>query len=331
MRAEPSIAVAVVSWNTRDLLAACLDSLAADASAGLVDVWVLDNGSSDGSAEMVRERFPWVRLLARADNIGFGPAVNEIAGHVDAEWLAAANADVALAPGALTTMVARARALLRVGAIAPQLITSGGAVQHSVHRFPSATLALLFNLGIHRLIPGLGDRLCLEGYWDPAKPRLIDWAHGAFLLVRRSAFDEVGGFNPEQWMYAEDIDLQWRLNRAGWSTFYEPSARVTHAVSAATAKAFGRERTARHIAASYVWLLRRRGRLTAWTCAGLNTLGAGLRWAAVARPAKLARAGDAAKRRRYAEFARLHLCGLRGAAALRREIERPRTLRGPPP
>jgi len=329
--AAPSVAVAVVSWNTREVLASCLESLAADASAGLAEVWVLDNGSRDGSAEMARERFPWVRLLAREDNIGFGPAVNEIAARTDAEWLAAANADVALAPGALATMLARGRALPRAGAIAPQLITPGGAVQHSVHAFPSPRLALLFNLGFPRLIPGLGDRLCLEGYWDPSRVRRVDWAHGAFLLLRRTAFDDVGGFDPAQWMYAEDIDLQWRLSRAGWSTAYEPGARVPHAVSAATAKAFGGERTGRHIAASYDWLLRRRGRRSARTCAVLNTLGAVLRWVGVARPVKLAKPDDAAARRRYAMFARLHARGLRGAASLRRDIERPRTLRAPTP
>ncbi len=330
MRAAPSVAVAVVSWNTRDLLASCLESLAADQASGLAEVWVLDNGSSDGSVGMVREHFPWVRLLAREDNIGFGPAVNEIADHADAEWLAAANADVALAPGSLMKMVAFGRSNRRAGAIAPQLITPGGAVQHSVHRFPSPGLALVFNLGLHRVIPGLGDRLCLEGHWDPARRRRVEWAHGAFLLLRRTAFDEVGGFDPDQWMYAEDIDLQWRLSRAGWTTAYEPAARAAHAVSAATLKAFGPERTARHIAATYVWLARRRGRLTAWTCAVLNTLGAGLRWAAVARPTKLSKAGAAAKRRRFAEFARLHARGLRGPASLRREIERPRSLRGAP-
>ncbi len=329
-RAAPSVAVAVVSWNTRELLASCLESLAEDAAAGLADVWVLDNGSSDGSAAMVRERFAWVHLLERAGNVGFGPAVNEIAAHAGGEWLAAANADIELAPGALATMVERGRALPRVGAIAPQLITPGGAVQHSVHAFPSPKLALLFNLGVPRLVPGLGDRLCLEGHWDPARQRRVDWAHGAFLLLRRSAFDEVGGFDPAQWMYAEDIDLQWRLSRAGWSTSYEPAARVAHAVSAATTSAFGSDRTARHTTAAYVWLLRRRGHLAARSCAALNALGAALRWAALARPAKLSRPGGAARRRRFAAFARLHARGLRGAAALRREIERPRAL-GPPP
>ena len=328
-RAAPSVAVAVVSWNTRELLANCLESLAEDAAAGLADVWVLDNGSSDGSAAMVRERFAWVHLLERADNVGFGPAVNEIARRADAEWLAAANADVALAPGALTRMVDLGRSHPRVGAVAPQLITPDGAVQHSVHSFPSPALALLFNLGFHRVVPGLGDRLCLEGHWDPARRRRVPWAHGAFLLLRRSAFDEVGGFDPAQWMYAEDIDLQWRLSGGGWITVYEPAARAAHAVSAATLKAFGPERTARHTAASYAWLLRRRGWLAAGTSAALNALGAALRWAAAARPARLSTPGQTAKRHRYATYARIHARGLLGAGSLRRAIERPPALGEP--
>ena len=81
---------------------------------------------------------------------------------------------------------------------------------------------------MNRLSPGLGDRLCLEGAWNPDRARAVPWAIAAFLLVRREAFDAVGGFDDAMWLHAEDLDLAWRLKQARWGTWYEPSARVRH-------------------------------------------------------------------------------------------------------
>src|ERR671925_1995732 len=100
----PMVTVAVVSWNTRDLLDRCLRSLEPEVARGMAEVWVVDNASMDGSAEMVRDRFDWVRLVASEENLGFGRAVNVVARRTATEWLAPANADVALRPGALEAL-----------------------------------------------------------------------------------------------------------------------------------------------------------------------------------------------------------------------------------
>src|ERR1044071_9247977 len=97
----PQVTIAIVSWNTRDLLERCLNSLAADAERGLADVWVVDNASEDGSADLVAERFGWVKLIASKENLGFGRAINLVAEQTRSEWVATANADIALRPGAL--------------------------------------------------------------------------------------------------------------------------------------------------------------------------------------------------------------------------------------
>src|SRR5260370_28285134 len=91
---DAAITVAVVSWNTRDLLASCLEALHEDARSGLADVWVVDNASDDGSAAMVRERFGWARLIESASNLGFGAAVNRVASRTSTPLLVAAHADV---------------------------------------------------------------------------------------------------------------------------------------------------------------------------------------------------------------------------------------------
>jgi N-acetylglucosaminyl-diphospho-decaprenol L-rhamnosyltransferase len=126
-----TVAVAVVSWNTRELLRGSLESLRPDADAGLAEVWVVDNASSDGSAEMVRSDFGWTRLLPLDENVGFGAAVNRVATQTGAAWIAPANADVAVEPGALRALVEAGERDAAAGAVAPRLILPDGATQHS--------------------------------------------------------------------------------------------------------------------------------------------------------------------------------------------------------
>lgn len=296
---HPPVTVAVVSWNTRELLLRCLRSLREEARAGRAEVWVVDNGSGDGSPAAARAEAPWAKVVEPGENLGFGPAVNLVASRTRSPWLLAANADVALEPGALETML-QAGADPRVGAVAPRLLLRGGETQHSVYPLPTVTFTLLFNLGVYRLSRRTADRLCLEGWWDPARPRAVPWAIAACLLLRRSAYDAVGGFEDRQWLYAEDLDLGWRLHDHGWITRYEPSARVRHESGAATAVAFGDARTERFMAATYDVLLRRRGRARTIITAALNIAGAGSRMAWMAplasRSPRWAGAHDANRR-----------------------------------
>lgn len=291
--------MAVVSWNTRQLLLRCLQSLREEALAGRAEVWVVDNCSGDGSAAAARAEAPWANVVESRENLGFGPAVNLVARRTDSDWLLAANADVALDHGALETMV-RAGADPRVGAVAPRLLLRNGETQHSVYPLPTVPFTLLFNLGTYRVSRRLANRLCLEGWWDPEQPRAVPWAIGACLLLRRSAFDAVGGFEDRQWLYAEDLDLGWRLHDHGWITRYEPAARVRHEAGAATAAAFGDGRTDRSMAATYDVLLRRRGRTRTIVTAALNIAGAGSRMAWMAplasRSPRWAGAWDANRR-----------------------------------
>jgi GT2 family glycosyltransferase len=270
------VTVAVVSWNTRDLLVRCLRSLEPEVEAGRASVWVVDNGSSDGSVEAARRTAPWAQILEPGRNLGYGPAVNLVASQTDSEWIAAANADVALEPGALEALLT-AGADERVGAVAPRLLLPDGTTQQSVHHFPTLPFTLAFNLGLRRLNRRLGDRFYLEDRWDPERPRTVDWALGAFLLLRRRAFHGVGGFSEDQWMYAEDLDLAWRLRDAGWVTAYVPEGRVLHDAGAATSPAFGDDKTARYMAATYRVLARRKGSAQAWATALINYASVGLR------------------------------------------------------
>lgn len=275
---NPPVTVAVVSYNTRMLLERCLRALAGDVNSGLAEVVVVDNQSDDGSAAAARAAAPWATVIEPGANLGFGAAVNLAAAQAHGEWLAVANADVAPDPGALAVLL-EAGQDGRVGAVAPRLVLPDGSTQYSVGPLPTVPLALLFNSGLYRMSASLADRLCLEGHWDPDRPRAVPWAIAAFLLVRRSAFDRVGGFDARQWMYAEDLDLGWRLHDAGWEVRYEPRARVAHVSGAATRQVFGPEPVQHFTRATYAVLLRRRGRVRTWITAALNTAGAAARLA----------------------------------------------------
>ncbi len=274
----PPVTVAVVSWNTRDLLVRCLLSLEPEVMSGRASVWVVDNGSTDGSAQAARETAPWATVVAGDENLGFGAAVDLVTARTTSPWIAPANADISLRPGALEALLRGGRDP-RTAVVAPLLVLPDGRMQHSVHPFPTLPFTIVFNLGLHRLSRRLGQRLFLQGHFDLRSPAKVDWAIGAFLLVRRSAFDEVGGFDAEQWMYAEDLDLGWRLARAGYLTRYVPGAVVDHHESAAADAAFGHDKVARFMTATYRVIARRRGARKARAIGVVNCLGAAARMA----------------------------------------------------
>jgi GT2 family glycosyltransferase len=312
------VTVAVVSWNTRTLLARCLDSVRADAEAGLADVWVVDNASSDGSPELVRDGYPWVKLIASQVNLGFGAAVNEVAARTDSQWVAPANADTRLTEAALPRLLAEGDAHPEAGVIAPRLILPDGSTQHSVYPFPTIPFTLAYVSGAVARSRRLSRHWCIDDGFDPEVAREVDWAVGAFLLVRRSAWRAVGGFDPGQWMYAEDLDLGWRLSRAGWKARYVPEAHVHHAESSATTQAWGAARYARWHASTYAWMARRRG----WPLTRLSaaiTVGGYLARAAAATPgARRGRREAEIARQGALESARAHAVGLRPRERLRR-------------
>jgi len=300
----PAVAVAVVSWNTRELLRANLVALRPEWEAGRAEVWVVDNGSSDGSPELVAGEFPWVRLLLPGENLGFGRAVNRVAAETQSPWLAPANADVQLRPGALAALLEAGRRDPGAGLLGPRLRLLDGTVQPSVQPYPTVVNALLLHSRAHRASARIGRRLALPTHWNAGVGARVAWVTGAFVLVRRSAWDAVAGFDERQWMYAEDIDLCWRLARAGWGVRYVPEAEALHAHGAAAAQAFGADVDRRWVLATYEWVGRRQGARAARALALLNLLEARARSKAFgllarraparfAAPAELARAQEA--------------------------------------
>ena len=315
---ETRVVAVVVSWNTRDLLQRTLDSLAPEVERGRVEVCVVDNASEDGSAELVRERFPWARLIASEENLGFGRAVNLGVAGTTAEWIAVANADIAIQPGAIDALLEAGERDPGAGAVAPRLVLPDGRTQHSVFAFPTVPHVLVWATGAYRAWRALADRMAMEGLWDTERARRVPWAVAAFLLVRRTAWDQVGGFDERQWMYAEDLDLGWRLRDADWATRYEPRARVDHESAAATSQMFGADVAPHWQRSTYGCLVRRRGLLRTWGFALVSFAGAAARSARHAALATVSPDPHARARDEWASWARVHLGALRGRRALER-------------
>jgi GT2 family glycosyltransferase len=230
----PDVAVVIVSWNTRDLLAECLRVLAAQvavagagpAAAGpgrpAAEVWVVDNASADGSAALVRERFPWVRLLANAENRGFARACNQAARQAGGRHVLFLNPDAEVGPGAVALLVAALDADPGAGAAGPRLVGPDGTARPSWEPFPTLSRELRRLLRPGRA-PAAGD-----GGAADAAPRPVDVAAGACLLVRASALAAAGWLDEAYFMYTEEVDLCRRLRDAGWRVLGVPGARVLH-------------------------------------------------------------------------------------------------------
>jgi GT2 family glycosyltransferase len=277
--AGATVVVAVVSWNTSALLDRCLRSLKPSADAGTAEVWVVDNGSTDGSVEMVRDRHGWVRLVESGENLGYGRAVNLVAERTSSPWFALSNADVELRPGALESLLESGRADPGAGVVAPRLVLPDGSDQHTAWAFPTIPATIVQNVGSRLAGRVLADRLALHDGWDSTRARRVPWAVGAFLLVRREAWEAVGGFDAGQWMSAEDLDLGWRMREAGWATRHEPRAVMKHDESAATRQVWGSDLAIHWQRCAYAWMLRRRGRARTVTVGLLNLAGSAARYA----------------------------------------------------
>ena len=222
------VSAVVVSYNSAADLPDCLRSLR---SEGVADVVIVDNASADGSVEVVRRLDPDATIVETGANLGFGTAANRGVAVATGGHVLILNPDTVVEPG---TVKALSEALDRdpgLAAVGPRLENLDGSLYPSVRRFPQLMVA--FGHAFLGLVwpanPATRRYRMLD--WDHDRPAAsVDWVSGACVLVRRTAFDMVGGFDEAYFMYVEDVDLCWRLGQAGWRIGYEPAGRVVHAL-----------------------------------------------------------------------------------------------------
>jgi N-acetylglucosaminyl-diphospho-decaprenol L-rhamnosyltransferase len=220
------IAVAVVSFNTRDHLIKCLASVAAE---GPQEVVVVDNGSADGSAEAARSTYPGVVVVANASNRGYGSAANQAIEAVESPYVLLLNADTRLRHGALAALTAYLDSRPRAAIVGPRLIDERGRPQPSCFAFPDP-LQTFFQTTVAgslvRRLPRVRDSYRLPSSPPEAGP--VPWVMGAALALRRQSMAAVGGFDERFFMYSEEVDLCYRFAKAGWEVHFTPAAVVVH-------------------------------------------------------------------------------------------------------
>jgi len=283
----PELSVCVVNWNTRELLDACLSSLAETAAGIVLEVIVVDNASWDGSAGMVRERHPNVILLENDDNVGYAAANNQALTTARASFKLLLNADIVIHPGALQELLQFAREHPRVGAVAPRLVYPDGTLQRSCRSFPTPDVVIYEALGLSRLFP------CSRRFgkyrmtwWDYGEARPVDQPMASALLLRQEALDEVGLFDGQFPIFFNDVDLCSRLWETGWEVWYDPQATMTHHEGASTSQVRREMIAESHRSFLRYYRKHYRGRvnlLAYWTAVTILTIG---RWIRGGRPAR---------------------------------------------
>ncbi len=298
------VSAVVVSYNTRVLTLGCVDAICADSSVG--SVCVVDNGSTDGSQEALIRRScqqhetpdgPSLMVECLTENRGFGGANNIGAGCTKGEFILLVNSDAFILNDAIKTMREYLLAHPKVGVVGPRLLNTDGSFQESRFPFPSPARAWFENLGFGRLKKML-----------PLRPSFysgrVDWLSGACVMIRRSVWDAVRGFDEEFFLYSEETDLQLRIQRKGWAIHWVPEALVTHVGggSGGVQKEAVREFFFQGVDR---YFLKHHGKLGAVSLRGATMVGGTLRWleaSALAQPERKKEAGWIVKRQATRPF-----------------------------
>jgi GT2 family glycosyltransferase len=237
------LTIIIVSWNVCDLLRRCLQSIALDSSLSSafsygsapdrqsrsIEIIVVDNASTDGSAEMVHTEFPHAHLVVNDENRGFTAANNQGLALGRGRYLLLLNPDTEVVDDALTEMCQHMDEHPDVGALGPRLCFPDGSLQPSRRRFPTLATALVESTIVQEW---WSDNRILRRYYmadtadDVVQP--VDWVVGACLFVRRQTYEQVGALDEGYFMYSEELDWCRRIKEAGWSIVYLPTATIIH-------------------------------------------------------------------------------------------------------
>jgi GT2 family glycosyltransferase len=229
------LSIVILSWNTRDLLEACLRSLDSNGDPHDREVIVVDNASGDGSAEMVAERFPDTILVHNRVNEGYARGNNIGMKKSGGDQILLLNSDTEVQGGALDVMTGFLDANGDYGACGAQLRNPDGSIQHACKRFPGLRVTLFFDTFLEKLFP---ENRVVRRYFmrdfDHAESRDVDQPPGACFLFRRSLLDEIGFLDEDLFLFYNDVDYCMRIRKAGYRIRFLAEAQVLHHGGAST-------------------------------------------------------------------------------------------------
>ncbi|MGD0207779.1 MAG: glycosyltransferase family 2 protein [Verrucomicrobiota bacterium] len=223
------ISVIIVSWNARNHLMNCLNSIRGSGGSMIREVIVVDNASADGSPDVVAEQFPEVTLIQSRENLGFARANNLGLKHASATYLALINSDIIVHPGCFEKLVAFLESHRGVGLVGPKTFGSDGRLQRTCRRLPTLWNTFCRSLALDNLFPRWSLFSGREmRHWDQTSQAEVDVLSGCFWLARREAVEDVDELDERFFFYAEDVDWCKRFRDAGWKVVFVPEATATH-------------------------------------------------------------------------------------------------------
>lgn len=221
---DVAISFIIVNWNTEALLEQCLDSIQETVLGIPYEIFVVDNGSTDGSVSMVRTRFPDVIVIANEDNRGFAAANNQALSRMNGRYALLLNSDAMLTEDAALTLYEFMESHSSAAMACGQLLNEDGTVQNSIAPFPNLFTLLMNEAVLEYLMP----RKYPSKRYQHDTPVEIDSGIGACLIVRKTAIDAVGMFDDNYFFFFEETDWAYRMRKAGWKVYHVPTAYIYH-------------------------------------------------------------------------------------------------------
>lgn len=241
---QMDLSIAIVSWNTRDLLDGCLKSIFETTFGIEFEVIVVDNASSDGSAETVCGKYPQVRLIENADNVGFAAANNQAYAVSESKFFLLLNPDTVVRGDALKKLAEFLDNHDRAGAVGPLVLNADDSLQYSWAKFPTVCSEAMGRLD--RRIDGLARTPTTAEETRTLDPFRADWVGGCCLMIRREAVEQVGLMDESLFMYCEETDWCYRLHKSGWEVWFDPAAVIVHLGGQSSGQAHERSRRVLH-------------------------------------------------------------------------------------
>lgn len=219
------LSIIIVSWNTVSFLENCLASILANPPTSSFEIWVVDNASTDDSPRMVREKFPQVHLVENRENVGFARANNQAIQQCAGEYVLLLNPDTLVTSGALQALSNFLDKHPEAGAAGAKILNPDGSLQIASHPRPTLFRELWRLFHLDALLP---YAVYPPTKWKTNQAQEVDVLIGACLLLRKEVLDQVGFLDEDYFIYSEEVDLCYRIQRAGWQLFWIPEAEVVH-------------------------------------------------------------------------------------------------------
>ncbi len=248
------LSIIILTWNSKGMLKRCLQSIYNNTGVKDYEIIVIDNGSQDGTPEMLKANFPEVKIIRNNINRGVAPARNQGLKLAQGEYLLILDVDTIVKQRSIDTLIDFMERNKNVGLVGPKLIYPDGELQYSCRKFPTVPSKVFRRMPFHFARSFLRDEEYRE--WDHNSIREVDYVIGACQLIRRDALEEVGYLDDKMFYGPEDVDYCLRLRKANWGIVYNPNAEVIHDEQRITRRKLFNKITWKHIAA-LIWYFRK--------------------------------------------------------------------------